>query len=198
MPRVPKRAKLPKEKDIVVKIDPQDIRAGIRGISIPKASYEVKVIPKTEQEEAFTGNVLPIPKVLVFFLNKPELMLFAVILEDSMKFGECRLAVKEMEKLLRISQPTISNALYSLRKLGLLRERGDNRRGAGRVRRINFAALQHFDDLLADEDPGVLVRLRKNVRRYDISKFTKQDVREAYDHLVLPPGHDPAEEEEYD
>lgn len=125
-------------------------------------------------------------------------MVISTILEETNDNGECALSVKELATKIRISVPTISTCLYALRKIGLLLETPDGKRGGGRIRKLNYLAIQHLNNLVEDEDPGIYPRIRKATRKINILHLTKSDIKGAYDHQVLEPGHDPAEEEEYD
>lgn len=193
MKRIPKRAKLPQPEPIIIKLDAKQLRSGI---VLPKVKYQV--LASVETEEVFNGMVLPIPKVLIYFLSKNELMVISTIWEETNENGDCSLTVDEMAIKMKISSPTLSNCLYSLRKIGLLLETPNGKRGAGRIRMLNYPALQHLNDLVEGEDPGIYTRIRKATRKINILNLTKDDVKEAYDNHVLEPGHDPAEEEEYD
>lgn len=163
---------------------------------MPKVKYQVQA--SVEAEEVFHGMVIPIPKVLIYFLNKNELMVISTIIEDTNEKGECALSVKELAVKMKISVPTLSNCLYALRKIGLLLETPNGKRGGGRIRKLNFPALQHLNDLVEDEDPGIFTRIRKATRKTNILNLTKADIKNAYDNHVLEPDHDPIEEEEYD
>lgn len=193
MKRVPQRAVLPQPEPIVIKLDPKQLKSGI---IMPKVKYEV--VATVEPEEAFNGMVLPIPKVLIYFLSNNELMVVSSILEETNEKGECALSVKELAVKVKISIPTLSNCLYSLRKIGLLLETPNGKRGAGRIRKLNYPVIQHLNDLVEGEDPGVYARIRKATRKINIQNMTKDDIKCAYDTHVLEPDHDPAEEEEYD
>lgn len=151
-----------------------------------------------EEEQAFDGMILPIPKILIYYLTHSELLVVATILEEMTDNAECGLTVKELATRTRISIPTLSNALYSLRKIGLLLESPNGKPGAGRIRKINYKTLQYLNDLLEGENPGIFPRLRTATQKRTITSLTKEDVKKAYDNKVLEPGHDPAEEEEYD
>lgn len=192
MKRIPQRAKLPPPEPINIILDPKDLKGGI---VLPKIRYQV--IASVETEEVFQGMVLPIPKVLIYFLNHNELMIVSMILEESTETGECALSVQQLAVKIKISIPTLTNCLYSLRKVGLLLESPNGKRGAGRIRKLNYKAIQHLNDLVEGEDPGIYARIRKAVRKINIMNLTKDDIKQAYDHQVLEPGHDPAEEEEY-
>lgn len=193
MKRVPQRAKLGKPDPIIIKIDPLMLKSGI---VLPKVKYEV--IATVDTEQVFHGMVLPIPKVLIYFLNHNELLTIATILEESTEQGECNLTVKELGKKMHLTTPTMTAALYSLRKIGLLLEQPNGAKGNGRIRKLNYPAIQHLNDLAEGEDWGVFTRIRKATRKVNIMNLTKEDIHAAYDNHVLPPDHDPAEEEEYD
>ena len=193
MKKIPNRAKLPPPEPVVIKLDPKLLRGGI---VLPKVKYEI--LATIETEEVFDGMVIPMPKVLIYFLSKNELMVVSTILEEANENGECALSVRDLAIKMRLSIPTLSNCLYSLRKIGLLLETPNGKRGGGRVRQLNYSAIQHLNDLVEEEDPGIYARIRKATRKINILNLTKDDVKSAYDTHILEPGHDPAEEEEYD
>lgn len=192
MKKIPNRAKLPPPEPVVIKLDPKLLRGGI---VLPKVKYEI--LATVETEEVFDGMVIPMPKVLIYFLSKNELMVVSTIMEEANENGECALSVQELAIKMRLSVPTLSNCLYSLRKIGLLLETPNGKRGGGRIRQLNYPAIQHLNDLVEEEDPGIYARIRKATRKINILNLTKEDVKSAYDTHVLEPGHDPAEEEEY-
>lgn len=193
MKKVIKKAISSRPEPILIQIDPSLSK---NSILVPKVKYEV--MATVEPQQVFSGMVIPIPKALLYYLNHNELMVVATILEDTTNNGECNLTVRDLAIKLKISIPTISNVLYTLRKQGLLIESPNGKRGAGRIRKLNFKAIQHLNDLLKDENPGVFTRLRKSTRKIDIANLTKEDIEKSYDNKVLAPDHDPAEEEEYD
>lgn len=192
MRHVPKKAKLAKPKPITIKIDPTEQR---QGIVLPEVTYKVSV--EVEQKEVFCGMVVPIPRVLLYFLNHMELMVVSIILEDSINGEGCTLSAKEIAKRIKVCDPTIHNTFYVLRKLGLLLEQPNGKKGTGKIRKLNYAAIQHLNDLVEGEDASVIFRLRKATRTIDVNHLTKESVRAAYDNVALAPDHDPAEEEEY-
>ena len=191
MKRIPQRAKLPQPEPIVITLDPKQLRGGI---TLPKVKYQV--LATVETEEVFNGMVLPIPKVLIYFLSRNELMVLATILEETNETGDCSLSVKELAIKIKISIPTLSACLYSLRKIGLLLETPDGKRGGGRIRTLNYPAIQHLNDLVENEDPGIYARIRKATRKINILNLTKDDIKGAYDYQVLERDHDPDEDEE--
>lgn len=184
---------LPPPEPIVIKLDPKQLRGGI---VLPKVKYQV--LATVETEEVFNGMVIPMPKVLIYFLNKNELMVVSTIMEEANENGDCALSVKELAIKMKLSVPTVSDSLYSLRHIGLLLETPNGKRGGGRIRQLNYKAIQHLNDLVENEDPGIYARIRTATRKINILNLTKDDVKSAYDTHVLEPGHDPAEEEEYD
>ena len=193
MKRIPQKAILAKPEPIVIKIDPKQLKTGI---VLPKVKYQV--LASVENEQVFNGMVLPIPKVLIYYLTHNELMIVSTILEETNECGECASSVKELAIKIKISTPTVSSSLYSLRKVGLLQEAPNGQRGAGRIRKLNYTAIQHLNDLVEGEDSGIYTRIRKATRKTSIMSLTKDDIKNAYDNHVLEPGHDLAEEEEYD
>lgn len=193
MKRIPQKAILAKSEPIVIKIDPKQSKTGI---VLPQVKYQI--LETVENEQVFNGMILPIPKVLIYYLTHNELMIVATILEETNEYGKCISSVKKLATKMKISTPTASSCLYSLRKMGLLLEEPNGKRGAGRVRKLNYEAIQYLNDLVEGEDTGVYIRIRKAARKTDIMKLTKDDVTNAYDNHVLAPDHDPAEEEEYD
>nr|DAP29228.1 MAG TPA: Transcriptional regulator, MarR/EmrR family, emrR, transcriptional regulator, DNA-binding [Bacteriophage sp.] len=193
MKRIPQKAILAKPEPIIIKIDPKQLKTGI---VLPKVKYQV--LASVENELVFNGMVLPIPKVLIYYLTHNELMIVSTILEETNEYGECASSVKELATKIKISTPTVSSCLYSLRKVGLLQEAPNGQRGAGRIRKLNYTAIQHLNDLVEGEDSGIYTRIRKATRKTNIMNLTKDDIKNAYDNHVLEPGHDLAEEEEYD
>ena len=90
---------------------------------------------------------------------------------------------------------TVYTVLNNLKKMGIVYE---DRKGWDVLRAIDFEAVQHLNDLVAVEDRGVYIKLRKHVKYRNISKLTKKDIEKCYDLRILPPDHDSEEEEEYD
>ena len=89
MKRIPNRAKLPQPEPILIKLDPKLLRGGI---VLPKIKYQI--LASVETEEVFDGMVIPIPKVLIYFLNKNELMVVSTIMEEAnekMGIAHCQL-----------------------------------------------------------------------------------------------------------
>lgn len=193
MKRIPNKTKLNGRDSLVIEIDPSDFK---NGIVYPKIEY--KVVATVDHEQVFDGMVIPIPKVLLYFLNHNELMIVSTIIEETTTHGECALTVRQMSTKLKVSTPTLSNTLYKLRKAGLLEEIPNGKKGSGKIRKLNFKTVQHLNDLLEGENPGVFTRLRKMTRKTNLLNLNREDVKLSYDNKVLAPDHDPAEEEEYD
>lgn len=192
MRKIPRKAILEAPKPIQVEIDPLSKK---ETILMPEITYTV--VASAEMKPKFTGAITPLPTVLINFLTYNELKIMAIILEESYRTGRCALSVLEMATRIASTPPTVSSALASMRKRGLLLEVPSGIK-AGRIRQINFKTIQHLNDLVEGEDPGVYARICKATRRTAIENLTKADIHKAYDNKVLPPDHDPAEEEEYD
>ena len=192
MRHVPIKAKEPNPKTVVFKIHPH---APDNCIYVPKIKYEV--IASVEQEKVFKGMVIPLPKTLLYFLTHTELMVVVTIIEETNENGHCAITVRDLATRLHCNQPKLSSALYQLRRMGLLIESPNPGKGHCRIRKLNYPNIQHLNDLAEGEDPGVYSRIRKATRKIELSKLTKEDVLNAYDNDILPPDHDPDEEEEY-
>ena len=192
MRKIYERTQLPRPKPIKIKFDPSK---DSNEIVMPKIQYEI--VATVNMETKFTGNVTPIPTVLIHFLNHSELKVFSMIMDATYKTGKCTLMITDMAKILCSSAPTIGNILSSMRRRGLIFEEPYGR-GSRKARMINIKAIQHLNDILEGEDPGIFSRISRATRKYNIQNLTKEDIRNAYDNKILPPDHDPAEEEEYD
>lgn len=116
MRRAPHKSQLSKPAPIIIKIDPSELK---NGIVLPQVKYEV--LATVEETQVFHGMVLPIPRVLVYYLKHHELMVVSTIIEETNETGTCALTVKELSAKLKISIPSLSNCLYSLRKVGTVR-----------------------------------------------------------------------------
>lgn len=162
-------------------------------IKIPNFNY--KVVAEVEEQTAFSGNVIVLPTVLLLYLRPNELRVAATILQEIMENGECLLTAQQFCIRLQLSLPTIHSTFTNLRKLHVMKE---TRKGWKIKRKIDFEAVQHFNDLVAGEDRGIFPRLRNRCRLKNIAHITRKDVEMAYDKYVLPPDHDIEEEEEYD
>lgn len=194
MKKAPQKSQIPRPKPFKIKVDPLKLKR--QSLVLPKVTYNV--VASTEMEEVFTGSVLPIPTVLIYYLTHTELLVAAVIMEETNEHGECLLTVSELATRIKTTNATISTALYSMRRFGLLLETPNGMRGNGRNRMLNYQAIQHLNDLVEGEDPGIYVRIRRAASKKSIPNINAEDIRNAYDNKVLPPDHDPAEEEEYD
>lgn len=193
MKRVFKKGLLPKPQPVTVTIDPMKLM-GV--IEIPKVEY--KIVADIDYNIAFEGMVLPIPKVLVYYLTKIELHVLSIILEECMSQEYSTMTVKGVSKKLKASVVSVSNALYFLRKGGLILEAPNGRKGGGRMRKLNFETIQHLNDLAEGEDVGIFARIRKLTKKKTIINITKDDIKTLYNHVIHEPGDDIAEEEEYD
>lgn len=190
----PKRLPKAKPDPVNIKFNAAQVRQNT--LVMPEISYEV--VANTEMKEVFTGEITPMPTALIFYLNHVELMIVTVLMDEMMKNGGCSLAVKDIAKRICVTDVTINNAMVSLRKSGLLIEKKNGMKGNGKIRSVNYEALQHLNDVLEGENPGIYARIRRNMRKRNILNITKEDVWKAYNNKILPPEHDPIEEEEYD
>lgn len=182
------------DKQITVRIDPATLKSGL---ILPKIMYQI--VATVEQEEVYNGMTIPIPHVLFYFLHHKELQVVGVIIEQTILTGSCKLTIKDFAYRLSVNPVTVCNALYNLRKMNLLIEIADGKRGAGKVRKINFEAIQHLNNLVEGEDFNLLSRVRRKLgNKKNVTKINLADLEKVYNHKILPPEHDPEEEEEYD
>lgn len=193
MNKVPIRAQIPKNEIIDIRLNTKDLY-GV--LSTPKVRYEVMAI--VEEEKVFTGDVVPVPRFMIYYLNKNELLVAISIMEDVRNYGECWMTYRNFAKRLKISITAFSNSLKNLRRLGIVKESAGRFRSRGVKLEVDYAALQHLNDLVEGENPDVFELIRKISRKTVIKNISKADILKAYNNNILPPDHDPAEEEEYD
>lgn len=191
---IPKKAIIPREKPTVVKIDL--LKTKRQTLVAPKIQYHVMAV--AEPEVVYNGEIIPIPKILLYYMRPAELMVYAVIAEETDNNGCCLLNCKEIATRLKASMETVYRALYTMRKAGFLKETSSGLNDRRKERIINYKAIQRLNDLVEGEDVGVYIRIRQATKKKDIFNMTKEDIQNSYDNKVLPPGHDPEEEEEYD
>ena len=192
MKRIPKKSQVPKPNPITIKFNPAK---KYDSIVMPKIKYEI--VATAEMKTKFTGEITPIPTVLLYILSYNELKLFSAIMDSHYKYGKCTLTMDELAMRMRSTRPSINSALCTMRTRGLLLEEPYGR-GNRKARMLNFKAIQHISKLVDGEDPRIYARIASSTRKTDIMSLTKEDIRNAYDNKVLHPDHDPAEEEEYD
>lgn len=189
-----KKYLLPNDDVFTIPVDPKEMR---NGLFIPKIQYEV--VARVEMQEVYKGLTLAIPKVLMYYLTHKEMLVMTIILEETVTKGECDLKVKDMAYRLNITSATASAMLSKLRKQGLILESANGRAGRGKLRRLNYKTIQYLNDLVENEDPGVFPRIRKALKnKYIITNINYSDIQRTYTPRILPPNHDPEEEEEYD
>ena len=193
MPKKIQKALIKREEPVVIEVDPHELRSQI---VVPRIQY--RIVASFTNEVVFTGMVMPMPKVLMFFLTHPELLVVAKIIDETSHRTECTLSIKDFSISAKMAYAKISAAMHSLKRMGLMLEASAGTRRAGKNRKLNYEAIQHLNDLVEGEDPGIYSRIRRATRKRNIMGLTKEDVRGAYDNYVLEPGHDPEEEEEYD
>ena len=164
------------------------------GIEIPQIDY--KVIADVTMRRAFTGRVTPIPTVLIHYLRSIELKLVAIIIEETIRTGECKLTNEEISLRLKCTVPTVYETKHKLNKMGLIQS---ERWGDRRMRLyINWDAVNNLEKLTDGEPQAIMSNIRHASKTIRIEKLTRKDVEKSYSEKVLPPDHDPREEEIYD
>lgn len=162
-------------------------------IKIP--TYEYKVVAQPILKTAFTGHVTPLPTVLLFYLYLNELRVVGTIIQETLENGACLLTMKQFQIRLKMLKHTLADTLHHLRKLGIIYE---ERKGWKVKRAIDYSAVQHLNDILANEDRGIYTRLRRVCKLKNIKHINEHDLERSYDKYVLPVDHDIEEEEEYE
>lgn len=164
------------------------------GIEIPQIDY--KVIADVTMKEKFVGRVTPVPTVLIHYLRSVELKLIAIIIEETIKTGECKLTNDEFSQRLSCTIPTVYETKHKLKKMGLIQvEKWTDMR----LRYyINWDAVNNLEKLTKDEPSAIMTFIRDASKTIRIEKLTRKDVEKSYTEKVLPPDHDPREEEMYD
>jgi hypothetical protein len=164
------------------------------GIQIPRIDY--KVIADVTMQTAFNGMITPIPTVLIHHLRPLELLFVAVVIEDTIEHGECFLKHQDFADRMGVALPTVSATKSRLKKMEVItiEKRADSRY----ICKINWDAVNNLDQLMQKEPRAIMARVRNTSRKRKISNMTRSDIESAYTERVLPPDHDPREEETYD
>ena len=164
------------------------------GIQIPKIDY--KVIADVTMQTAFKGMVTPIPTVLIHHLKPIELLLVAIIIEETVEKGECSISQEDLCDRIGVKNPTITQARKNLLKAELITFR--KRKSIPSLYTINWDAVNSLDELMKNEPRAIMCRVRKVTRKQRVTKLDRSDIEAAYTQRILPYGHDPREEETYD
>ena len=164
------------------------------GIQIPKIDY--KVIADVTMQTAFNGMVTPIPTVLIHHLRPVELLLIAVIIEETIEKGECYISQEELSNRMGVALPTVTLTRNKLKQQGLVTF--EKRRLSPSKYEINWGAVNHLDNLMRNQPRAIMARVRKTSKKKKLCNMNQSDIENAYNEKILPPGHDPREEEMYD
>lgn len=164
------------------------------GIQIPKINY--KVIADATMQTAFNGMVTPIPTVLIHHLRPIELLLVAVIIEETIEKGECVITQNDLCDRIGVEPPTVSSARLRLIRAGIIDYQ--RKTHAPSVYTINWDAVNNLDKLMSGQPRAMMARVRKVTKKRKIANLDQSDLDAAYTQRILPPGHDPREEETYD
>ncbi len=164
------------------------------GIQVPKIDY--KVIADVTMQTAFNGMVTPIPTVLIHHLRSIELLVVAVIIEETIEKGECVMSQPEMADRIGVKIPTIQSAKNRLIKSGVINY--ERRCHSSSIFTINWDAVNALDQLMQNEPRAIMARVRKVTKKCKLTSINKSDIEAAYTEKILPLDHDPREEETYD
>lgn len=164
------------------------------GIQIPKINY--KVIADATMQTAFNGMITPIPTVLIHHLRPTELLLIAVIIEETIEKGECSISQSELCDRMGVEPPTVASTRNKLIKAGVIDFR--RRKNCPSIYTINWGAVNKLDALMKNEPRAIMARIRKVTKKRKMENINKNDIKAAYTEKILPFDHDPREEEMYD
>ncbi len=120
---------------------------------------------KEYDRHQYDGELLPLPMVLVKYLNATELKVFAFILGKRNNNGGCHCRREAIAKELKTSTVTVSKILNRLEAMGIITQ---TRVGMRLDRKINFDTIQVLDELLADRLPGAAAAFRAAMENCNI------------------------------
>lgn len=164
------------------------------GIQIPKIDY--KVIADVTMQAAFSGMITPVPTVLIHHLKPLELLLVSVIIEETIEKGECNISQDELALRMGVSTNTVALTRSSLKKHDIITF--ERKRTSPSRYHINWEAVNNLDKLMRDQPRAIMARVRNTSKKRKISNMNQEDIDRAYNEKILPPNHDPREEEMYD
>lgn len=162
-------------------------------IVIPKIKYFMssKMIPQT----VFKGDVVPFPVVLLDYLKETEIKILSIIFRQHMRMGTCIMSLKRMGDVVGLSSVSISTAIKSLQKMGIIYYLNI---GRARNKCIDFEVIQKLWEYTKDWRMGGVWELRKiagDAYIPDIQTYTLMRVASRYSNL--DDMDDPIESEEY-
>ena len=128
-------------------------------VVMPVIQY--KKVQYIDSEKKFEGEVVPIPSVLIEYLDKVELKVFAHILRQTRRRGACVARLMTMGNQMQLSNVTIANATSRLRQMGFIYYENA---GHKRNKKIDFNVIQSLNDMLKDMKPGAITALRKKAK----------------------------------
>lgn len=187
----------PGKADLISKFKLMDSKANnfpiqekANDIKIPQIKY--KRVAYIESDKVFTGDITPIPSVLVDYLDKCELRIFAIVLRSIREKGFCIIRMEDIAKVLNISFVSASSAMTRLKKMGIIEYSSYGKR---KDKSINFATVQRLSEILQDKKLGAAAALRKKVNHSNINRLSQS----ALDYLEknYSWNDDPLEDEEY-
>lgn len=167
------------------------IQEKVDDIKIPQIKY--RKVSYIDADKVFTGDIVPIPSVLIDYLDKYELKAFSIVLRQIRETGHCIVRLESMAKNLDVSYVSISAAMTRLKKMGII---DYHPYGRNREKTINFNTIQILHDFLKDAKPGATSALRKKAANSNINKLPDTAIK--YIETNYRWHDDPLEDEEYD
>lgn len=145
--------------------------------------------------KVFTGDVTPIPNVLIEYFDKMELKAFSVIFRHQRKHGSCIVRQRVMAEYLGCSEVLVHHTIGRLESMGIVvkRKMYNNKKRIEKV--IDFKSVQALNNFLDGKKPGAAAALRKMMGDRNVNDIPK-DVRKKME-TIYSWHNDPAEDEEY-
>lgn len=172
-------------------IQKKEINEGENEILMPVADIAYSI----REKKVFSGDVVPIPNVIIEYLDNKELQIFSLIFRHQRKHGSCIMRQRVIAEYMRCTQASIISAVNRLESMGIItksRLESNNRRYS---KKINFENIQKLDDFIKDKKPGAAAMLREEMGDSNISNIPPNIVKRI--EALYKWSDDPAEDEEY-
>ncbi len=167
-------------------VDVQDV------IAVPDIKY--KMVPEVGQKAQFTGTCVPIPAVLLEYLDRSELRLFGILLMVHRRTGKCTMRLPDLGKQMGMTHITVSKLMKKLQGMGIISLASGYGRRRNKV--IHFDAIQKLHDYLEDMKPGAASALRKKMKSKNVAEIPPSI--DLYMRSNYAYSDDEVENEEYD
>ena len=158
-------------------------------VPVPRIRYQPEMY--YVDRKVFTGKTMPMPYVLLLYLNETELKVFTLIMDILRTTGHCEIRMQSVADILRTTRATVSEAYRKLKAMNLIKAVKIGRKNE---KTINFNAIQHLHEETKDMKPGAIVALRKMMKDRNVMDMTPTTRKLWMDQFMYK---DEIEEEEY-